>query len=76
MLVMHSSSSSVMTRLSLCCMMMILAALWPPLHTASARAEELDSNLVIEIGHISQPYNCTLFLDNLEVGSLLGGVGG
>jgi hypothetical protein len=25
------------------------------------------SDLLIEIGHISQPYNCTLFLDNLEV---------
>ena len=30
-------------------------------------AEGIDSDLVIEIGHIGQPYNCTLFLDNLEV---------
>ncbi len=32
-----------------------------------AMAEGTDSDLLIEIGRISQPYNCTLFLDNLEV---------
>jgi hypothetical protein len=30
-------------------------------------SEDTDSDLVVQIGHISQPYNCTLFLDNLEV---------
>lgn len=29
--------------------------------------EGVQSDLLIQIGHISQPYNCTLFLDNLEV---------
>ena len=49
----------VMARLSLCMISLSL-----PL---ASGAEGIDSDLVIEIGHIGQPYNCTLFLDNLEV---------